>query len=108
LRGSADAQDRVAALEEPTRDRVEDLVEHRVADLGAAGELDEWQRERLPGDGEVAGAEDVERGCVHGRHVRGELVGVVVGARAVRTCHQHEHLGCVCAHICASLHEVRY
>src|SRR6185503_14481317 len=58
---AADAQHGVAALQQPARDRVEDLVEHRVADALAPRLLDQRQRKRLAGDGQMAGAEDAER-----------------------------------------------
>src|SRR6185295_19679969 len=70
-RGATDAEHGVAALQEPARYRVEDLVEDGVADTLAPRLLDQRQRERLPRDGQMAGAEDVERGGVHHRDVGG-------------------------------------
>ena len=76
-------QHRVAAAQQPAGDGVEDLVEHRVADARVPAPRS-GQRERLAGDRQVPGAVDVKRRVVHGRDVRGELVGVVARARAVR------------------------
>ena len=93
--------------EQPPGDRVEDLVEHRVADPPAPGQLDQRQRERLAGHGQMAGAVHAERRLVHGRDVRGQPSRVVARAGAIRAGDQDEQVQLrLCAFLRIVAHDV--
>src|SRR5215510_11210132 len=57
-RRPADAQDSVAALDEAHGDRVEDLVERRVAYRPGTGEMHERQREPFADHRDMTGAKE--------------------------------------------------
>ena len=55
LRRPAHSKNGVAALEQPLGDRMEDLLEWRVADLTGSGESNEWEREPFAHERNLSG-----------------------------------------------------
>src|SRR5438552_18347213 len=84
-RCSADPKAAVALRNRATRTRVEDLVEHRVADAGRSCTLDERQSIPLTHYGQVACTKQLERCFRHRFNVLGDEDGVVVCSGAIRT-----------------------
>src|SRR5262245_37278769 len=85
VRRTADAEARVAAGEDPLRDRVEQLMERLALDALALRLLDQWQREPFPEDWQVAAPVQLERDPRHRLDVPGDPDWVAVRAGAVRS-----------------------
>lgn len=76
-RGAAHAKYAVTASQQPLRDRVEDLLEDRVAHSAGVRQGDQREREPFPDHGDVACPKEWERIRLHRAQVLGQLRRIV-------------------------------
>jgi len=81
-------------MEHPVGNRIDDLVIERVADLGRAGDAEEWQRRPLADQGQMPGAEKRKRHRFEPAEILLHALRVVARAGAVRASNQDHHRFC--------------